>query len=167
MKPSFGFVFTLSLIMSLVVGVVMTFTMTMFNGQPFMLVPLCLQIAVATVIGLVIMLVLPVAQAGEKFAAFYGAERTGLAWGLLQSLVIATVMTFCVSFGMTAFATGFGDMPDGSTFLMRWLTPITSVWGVSYIATILFLPVATFVARKVGKAPGPVPAPVKEPGTTR
>ena len=159
MKPSFGFVFTLSLLMSFIVGVVMSVAMTLYNGQPFEAMPLLMNIGLATLIGLVVMLVIPVARGGEKFAAFYGADRTGLAWGLLQSVVIATVMTFCVSFGMTAAGTGFATFPDGTSFLMRWLGPIGAMWGVAYVATILGLPLATAVAGKVGKAGGaPAPA---------
>lgn len=150
MKPSFGFVFTLSLLMSFAVGTVMTFAMALHNGQPLEPAPILVQMLIATIIGLVVMLVLPIARLGEKFAEFFGAERAGLAWGLLQSVVIATVMTFCVSFGMTAFATGFATFPDGTTFLVRWLAPIASIWGIAYVATILALPLATTIAQKVG-----------------
>lgn len=153
MKPSFGFVFTLSLIMSFVVGVVMSIAMMIYNGQPLDAAPLLINIGLATAIGLVVMFVMPVARGGEKFAEFYGAQRGGLIWGLLQSVVIATVMTFCVSFGMTAFGTGFATFPDGTTFVVRWLTPIAAVWGIAYVATILALPVATAIAGKVGKTP--------------
>jgi hypothetical protein len=149
MKPTFAFRFVLSLIMSFVVGLTMSVAMTLHNGQPLMAEMIAIQTAIATAIGLIVMLVLPIAQLGDKLAAFYGAERTGLAWGLLQSVVIATAMTFCVSFGMTAFATGFATFPDGTTFIVRWLSPIVSVWGTSYLATILALPLATAIAPQV------------------
>lgn len=150
MKPSFGFIFTLSLFMSFVVGLVMTVAMSLYNGAQLTLAPVAIQAGLATVIGLVVMLVLPVAKLGEKLAAFYGAERNGLLWGVLQSVVINTFMTFFVSFGMTAFATGFGATPDGTAFIARWLSPIPEVWGIAYVATVLALPVATAIAKKVG-----------------
>ena len=164
MKPSFGFIFVLSLAMSFVVGAVMSVSMMLYNGQPLDIVPLLLNILVATVIGLVVMLVIPVARGGEAFARFYGSQNpTSLGFGLLQSLVIATVMTFCVSFGMTAFGTGFATFPDGTTFIVRWLSPIADIWGIAYVATILGLPVCTALAKKAGKAGGP-PNPAKQEG---
>lgn len=153
MKPTFRFIFTLSLLMSFALGVVMSVAVTLYNKQPLDLVPLLVNIGLATAIGLIVMLVIPVARSGEKFAEFYGAQRDGLIWGLLQSVVIVTVMTFFVSFGMTAFNTGFMTFPDGTTFVVRWLAPIASIWSIAYIATILVLPVATFIANKVGGIP--------------
>jgi hypothetical protein len=150
MKPSFAFKFVLSITMSFVIGFVMCIAMTLHNHLPFEPVALGLQLAVATVIGSVVMLTLPVAPLAEKFALFYGAERDGLFFGIFQALVINTVMTFCVSFGMTAFATGFATFPDGTTFLVRWLSPIVAIWGTAYLTTLLTLPIATAVAKKVG-----------------
>ena len=121
------------------------------------MVPVLLNVLVATTIGLVVMLVIPVAQGGSKYAMFYGAAPDTLGFGLLQSLVIATVMTFCVSFGMTAFGTGFAMFPDGTTFFVRWLSPIADIWGIAYIATISGLPVCTAIAKKAGRAGGPLP----------
>ena len=148
MKPRFTYIFTLSLLMSFLVGVVMSITMMLRNGQPLEPVSLLANIGLATAIGLVVMLIFPVARGGEALALFYGAEPGKLAFGLLQSVVIATAMTFCVSFGMVAVGTGFFELPDGSTFIVRWLEPIWDVWGIAYLATILGLPVATWVANK-------------------
>lgn len=151
MKPSFKFVFVLSITMSFVVGAVMSVAMMLYNGQPLEAVPLLVNIALATVIGLVVMLVIPVAKGGEALARFYGSkDPESLGFGLLQSLVIATVMTFCVSFGMTAVGTGFATFPDGTSFFMRWLSPVSDVWGIAYVATILGLPICTTLAKKVG-----------------
>lgn len=120
MKPSFGFIFTIDLSMSFVVGAVMSVAMMIYNGQPLEPVPLLVNVVLATVIGLVVLLIIPVIRGGEKFAQFYGSEnQRSLAFGLLQSIVIATVMTFCVSFGMTAFGTGFETFPDGTSFIVR------------------------------------------------
>lgn len=149
MKPRFAFVLTLSLLMSFAVGFVMSVTMMLKNGQPLDAMPLLVNVGLATAIGLVVMLVLPVAHAGELLAGFYGSKPSALAFGLLQSVVIATVMTFCVSFGMTAAGTGFGAMPDGTTFIVRWLSPIWDIWGIAYLATILSLPVATWIAKRL------------------
>lgn len=159
MKPSFGFIFTMSFVMSLVMGAVMSTAMMLHNGQPLEAVPLLISTGVATVIGVVVMLVIPAVRMGEKLAEFYGASRNGLLYGILQALVINTIMTFCVSFGMTAFATGFATFPDGTTFVVRWLDPIVSIWGTAYLATVLAMPVATAIARKVGKAPVSVETP--------
>lgn len=149
MKPSFRFIFTLSLIMSFVVGLVMTVAMSLYNATPLSPAPVAIQTGVATLVGLVVMLVLPVAQLGEKLAAFYGAQRNGLLWGILQSVVINTFMTFFVSFGMTAYGTGFATTPEGITFIVRWLSPISEVWGIAFVTTILALPVATAAAKSI------------------
>lgn len=158
MKPSFGFIFTIDLSMSFVVGAVMSVAMMIYNGQPLEPVPLLVNVVLATVIGLVVLLIIPVIRGGEKFAQFYGSDnQRSLAFGLLQSIVIATVMTFCVSFGMTAFGTSFETFPDGTSFIVRWLAPIASIWGIAYVATILGLPVCTALARKVSRGPAPQP----------
>lgn len=154
MKPSFRFVFVLSLSMSFVVGAAMSVSMMLYTGQPLDAVPLILNILVATIIGVIVMLVIPVACGGEAFARFYGArDSASFGFGLLQSLVTATVMTFCVSFGMVVFGTGFEATPDGTTFVVRWLSPIADMWGKAYIATVLGLPVCTTLARKADEAP--------------
>lgn len=90
MKPSFGFIFTIDLSMSFVVGAVMSVAMMIYNGQPLEPVPLLVNVVLATVIGLVVLLIIPVIRGGEKFAQFYGSEnQRSLAFGLLQSIVIA------------------------------------------------------------------------------
>jgi hypothetical protein len=150
-KPPFIFSFVVSCIVSVVVGFCMTVAVMLHNRQPLELVPILVQGALATVIGIIVML-LPVPRLGNHFAAFYGADPHGLLGGILQSVVTTTVMTFCISFGMTAFATGFATFPNGTSFVMRWLTPIVSIWGTAYLATILTLPVAVALAPK-GKRP--------------
>lgn len=163
MKPPFVFVFVMSLFMSFVMGVVMSIAMTVINGAPFIPAALAVQIVLATVVGLVVMLVLPVAQVGEKFAGLFHAKRGSLPFNMLQAIVINTVMTFCVSFAMTAYATGFADMPGGVTFVMRWLGPIPLVWVIAYIATNLALPVGTMLAVKAAgdKMPKPPAQPAE------
>ena len=163
MKPPFVFVFVMSLFMSFVMGVVMSVAMTIINGAPFIVPVLLTQIAIATAVGLVVMLVLPVAQLGEKFAGVFHTKRGSLPFNMLQAVVINTVMTLCVSFAMTAYATGFGDMPGGATFIMRWLGPIPLVWVIAYIATNLALPVGTMLAAKAAgdKMPKPPTATVE------
>lgn len=146
MKPSFKFRFLLSLIMSLVVGLVMSLAMMLYNGMPLIPMLLLTWTLLATLVGLVVMLALPVAQLGSKFSEFYGAKQGSLGHGLLQSVIIATVMTLCVSFGMTAYATGFGATPDGTSFIVRWLTPVSAIWGTAYLTTIVVLPVAAAIA---------------------
>ncbi|MEI3376975.1 MAG: hypothetical protein V8R08_03960 [Coriobacteriales bacterium] len=160
MKPKFSFIITIDISMSLIVGAVMSVAMMLYNGQPLEPVPLLLNIVLATVIGVVVLLIIPVIKGGGAFARFYGSHDEGsLGFGLLQSVVIATVMTFCVSFGMTAVGTGFETFPDGTTFVMRWLIPIASIWGIAYVATILGLPLCMALARKVSGTPaGPPPA---------
>jgi len=147
MKPSFISQLITSSIVSLVVGFTMTIAVMLHNAQPLELIPTLIQGAIATVIGIVVML-FPVVRLGDTFAGFYGADPHGLLGGILQSVVTTTVMTFCISFGMTAFATGFETFPDGTSFLMRWLSPIVSIWGTAYLATILTLPVAVAIAPK-------------------
>jgi hypothetical protein len=129
----------------------MTIAVMLYSGQPLELVPILMQGGLATVIGIIVML-FPVVPLADRFAAFYGADPHGLLGGILSSIVTTTVMTFCISFGMTVFATGFVTFPDGTSFIMRWLTPIVHIWGTAYLATILALPVAVRVAPK-GKRP--------------
>lgn len=147
-KPSFKFMLILGLIMSFVVGSVMSVYMLLYNGAPLEPIPLLINIALATVIGLVVCLVIPIASLGSKLAVFYGSEPGALLHGALQAVVINTIMTFCISFGMTAFATGFATFPDGVNFFMRWLEPIPSVWGIAFITTFLTLPLAMTAAKK-------------------
>lgn len=163
MKPPFIFVFVMSLFMSFVMGVVMSIAMTIINGAPFVIPTLLVQIGLATLVGLVVMLVLPVAQLGEKFAGLFHAKRSSLPFNMLQAVIINTVMTFFVSFAMTAYATGFGDMPGGVTFIMRWMGPIPLVWVIAYIATNLALPAGTMLAVKAAgdKMPKPPEAPAQ------
>ena len=66
MKPSFGFIFTIDLSMSFVVGAVMSFAMMIYNGQPLEPMPLLVNVVLATVIGLVVLLIIPVIRGGEN-----------------------------------------------------------------------------------------------------
>jgi hypothetical protein len=158
MKPPFIFQFTVSCIISIVVGFTMTIAVMLHNGQPLELMPVLIQGGLATIIGIVVML-LPIVRLGDNFASFYGAPPHSLLSGMLQAIVTTTVMTFCISFGMTAFATGFETFPDGTSFLMRWLGPIVSIWGTAYLATILVLPLAVAIAPKGPKPPAGVGRP--------
>lgn len=157
-------------VMSFAVGAIMSIYMMLMNGAPLIPVPVLITIGLSTLIGCLVCWILPVIPLGDKFAAFYGAERGKPAWTLLQSLVLATVLTLFVSFGMTAYSTGFADMPDGGpSFIMRWLDPIPSVWGIAYISTVLFMPIATALASiglpKPGEAPAPDGAPKGHPAS--
>lgn len=158
MKPSFKFQIVMNFVMSFLIGIVMTGAMALKTGTPFKPEILLPQIGVATLIGFVVMLVLPIAMLGNKLALGYGAKMGTPAQGLLQGMVIATAMTFLVSFGMTAFATGFGPMPDGTPFIIRWFGPIPSIWGIAYVATIIFMPLGLWLARKADGASAPQPA---------
>lgn len=147
-------------IMSFGVGVVMSIYMMLINGAPLVPIPLLITIGIATLIGTLVCWILPVIPLADKFAAFYGAERGKPAWTLLQSLVLATVLTVFVSFGMTAFSTGFATFPDGGpSFVMRWLDPIPAVWGIAFISTVLLMPIATALASIGLPKPAGQPAP--------
>ncbi len=147
-KPSLAFILVLSTVMSVCVGIVMSIYMMLMKGMALEPMPLLINIGIATLIGIVVCSVLPVAPLGSKLAVFYGSKPGDLLHGALQSVVINTIMTFCVSFGMTAFATGFATFPDGTSFFVRWLAPIPSVWGIAFITTFLCLPIAMTLARK-------------------
>ncbi|HZK44015.1 MAG TPA: hypothetical protein VFC73_06965 [Syntrophomonadaceae bacterium] len=137
----------MGLFMSFAVGTVMSIYMTLLNGAPLVPIPLLTMIGVATLIGSLVCWVLPVIPLADKFAAFLGAERGKPAWTVLQSLVLAIVLTIFVSFGMTAYATGFSTFPNGGpSFVMRWLSPIPSIFGIAYISTLLMMPVGTTLA---------------------
>lgn len=158
MKPSIKFMLVMGLIMSFVVGAVMSVYMMLYNGAPLEPMPLLINLALATVIGVVVCVVIPVAPLGSKLAIFYGSKPGDLLHGALQAVVINTIMTFCISFGMTAFATGFATFPDGVNFFMRWLDPIPTVWGIAFMATFLTMPIAMTLARKADGQKAPMAA---------
>lgn len=160
-------------VMSFGVGIVMSIYMMLINGAPLIPIPLLITIGVATLIGCLVCWILPVIPMADKFAAFYGAERGKPAWTLLQSLILATVLTLFVSFGMTAFSTGFVTFPDGGpSFIMRWLDPIPTVWGIAFVSTVLLMPIGTALASiglskptgQSAQSGGPVGGPVPKPG---
>lgn len=134
-------------VMSFGVGIVMSIYMMLINGAPLVPAPVMITIGIATLIGCLVCWILPVIPLADKLAAFYGAERGKPAWTILQSLVLATVLTLFVSFGMTAYSTGFVTFPDGGpSFVMRWLGPIPAVWGIAFVSTVLLMPIGTTLA---------------------
>ncbi|BAE86552.1 hypothetical protein [Desulfitobacterium hafniense] len=133
--------------MSFTVGAVMSIYMMLLNGAPLIPIPLLIMIGIATLIGCLVCWILPVIPLADKFAASFGAERGKPAWTVLQSLILATVLTIFVSCGMTAYATGFSTFPNGGpSFVMRWLSPIPSVFGIAYVATLLMMPLGAALA---------------------
>lgn len=147
-KPSLKFLCIMGFVMSFVLGVVMSVYMTLYHGAPLVPMELVINASLATVVGMVVCIGLPVVPLGAKFAIFYGAKPDSLLHKALQAVVINTVMTFCVSFVMTAYATGFATFPDGTSFIVRWLEPVPAIWGIAFIATLLTLPLAMTLALK-------------------
>lgn len=163
------FSFFSSLWVSIAVSIVVSIYMdTAFEGSIGVMtfttvLPMCT--AIGAVVGSVFATIVPVGPIAVKIAHKLGAQPGSLAEIMLRNMCIITTMLFVMCFAITVithfcFGAPFpGDSAmagDLNAFLNAWFKPIPTLWGPSYVISLMVDPLSSWLTTKIVGAP-PMP----------
>ena len=99
---------------------------------------------IGTVLGTVIMALLPVIPLSMKYAVKCGAKEGSLGWFLLKDVLLCTIMVFVICFVLTWVVTGMDAM-----FVNRLLAPMPLLWVICYVVAIQVEPLCMVIVSKI------------------
>jgi hypothetical protein len=154
MKPSFKFVFIVSLFLSIILSIVLSIVLPIIMIH-FVNWPIFLEgFAVSFVLSLVLSLVIPASVWGDKLAAACGAKPFTFPAHLISTAVVTVVLATLMSLGMVFYFLPPQARPN---FIFAWLHAYPWVLATIYVAALIFAPVGVAIAKKCCGIPGGAP----------
>lgn len=152
-------------VMGFLMSVFLAFSMSLFApiviGSPVDWTTVLMGTATGTVIGTIVMAVLPVIPLSMKFAVSCGAKEGSLSWFLLKDVLLCTIMLIILSFCLTLIGTGMDEL-----FVNRWLGTAPIMWAICYIIAIQVEPLCIFLTCKITRSELSFGAPAAEAKTS-
>lgn len=144
MKDEKRFGRTVTLIMSLIMGIIMAFAAIVVNKLPFSLPVLFRSILCSFLVALVLGLLIPLKPLGDKLASAFSLRERTLPFELVSNLVPSLVInTF-----NTVIMSGINILPNASipepARVQVWIGAILSSMGIMFIVSYI----ASFIAQK-------------------
>ncbi|OPY74856.1 MAG: hypothetical protein A4E63_00583 [Syntrophorhabdus sp. PtaU1.Bin050] len=150
MKPSFKFIFIVSLflsvVLSIVLSVVLPIVMIGFVNWPIFLE----GFVVSFMLSLVLSLVIPANLWGDKLAAALGAKPFSFPAHMISTAVVTLVLATLMSLAMVFY---FLPAEARPFFIFSWLKAYPWVLLTIYVSALIFAPVGVAIAKKCCGAP--------------
>jgi hypothetical protein len=158
MKPSFKFIFIVSLFLSVVLSVVLSIVLPIVMIG-FVNWPIFLEgFIVSFVLSLVLSLVIPANVWGDKLAAACGAKPFSFPAHLISTAVVTLVLATLMSLAMVFWFLPADKRP---IFIFAWLGAYPWVLLTIYLSALIFAPIGVAIAKKCCGIPGGIPQEAK------